>query len=227
MPSRHISPQSFEDILSELGDDPAIADPHGIRKPNSPKVNSPSGFNHPQIQAKTELSTLPPEWKKYALWVALGIAGVVATIAFFHHYDRLHASQISDFQASEKQVTELKQELQHLRDDMLGLEEHIYQTIDELEVSIHSIIKKGANAPTKPKNQTIAHELELTRWRYLGASRLGTLERAFLHNGKTALMFEIGSVVIGDWRLASINKGSVVLTHAIGKSITLKPSQSE
>ena len=37
MPKRHISPQSFDDILSELGDDPAIPDPHGIRKSSAPK----------------------------------------------------------------------------------------------------------------------------------------------------------------------------------------------
>ena len=37
MPSRHISPQSFDEILSELGDDPAIPDPHGIRKTTSSK----------------------------------------------------------------------------------------------------------------------------------------------------------------------------------------------
>lgn len=33
MPACHISSQSFDEILSDLGDDPAIPDPHGIRKP--------------------------------------------------------------------------------------------------------------------------------------------------------------------------------------------------
>jgi len=36
LPKRHISPQSFDDILSELGNDPAIPDPHGIRKSSAP-----------------------------------------------------------------------------------------------------------------------------------------------------------------------------------------------
>ncbi len=42
MPPRHISPQSFDDILSELGDDPAIPDPHGIRKLASPSRVDPT-----------------------------------------------------------------------------------------------------------------------------------------------------------------------------------------
>ena len=40
MPSRDISPRSFDEILSELGDDPAIPDPHGIRKTERPKTIS-------------------------------------------------------------------------------------------------------------------------------------------------------------------------------------------
>ena len=39
MPTRHISPQSFDDILSDLGDDPAIPDPQGIRKTNAPQTD--------------------------------------------------------------------------------------------------------------------------------------------------------------------------------------------
>jgi len=227
MPSRHISHQSFDDILSELGNDPAIADPHGIRKPNSPKMPPENGLNHSQIQAKNGHLALPPEFKKYALWVTLGIAGVVLASALFYYFDRLNSSQISDFQNSEQRVTELKKELHLLRNEMLDIEEDLYQEIDVLEVSIHSLIKKGVGSTSKPKSQSIPHELELARWRYLGTSRLGSSERVFLHNGKTTLMFETGSLVLGDWRLASAHKDSVVLTHPIGKSLSLKPSKAE
>lgn len=227
MPSRHISPQSFDDILSELGDDPAIADPHGIRKPNGPKPAPVNGPNHPQNQPKIAYSALPPELKKYALLAFLAIAGAVLAAAFFHHYDKANSSQISDFQSSEERITELKKELNLLRIEMLDMEDDLYQTIDEIEVSIHSLIKKGASTSSKPKSQSIPYELELARWRYLGTSRLGTSERVFLHNGKTTLMFETGSLVLGDWRLANIHKDLVILTHPIGKSISLKPSKAE
>ena len=227
MPSRHISPQSFNDILSDLGDDPAIADPHGIRKPSGPKPAPVNGPNHLQNQAKIAYLALPPELKKYALLALLAIAGVVLAAAFFHHYDKANSSQISDFQGSEERITELKKELNLLRIEMLDIEDDLYQTIDEIEVSVHSLIKKGAKTSSKPKNQSIPYEPEIARWRYLGTSRLGASERVFLHNGKTTLMFETGSLVLGDWRLASFNKDSAVLTHPIGKSISLKPSKTE
>ena len=227
MPSRHISPQSFNDILSDLGDDPAIADPHGIRKPSGPKPAPVNGPNHLQNQAKIAYLALPPELKKYALLALLAIAGVVLAAAFFHHYDKANSSQISDFQGSEERITELKKELNLLRIEMLDMEDDLYQTIDEIEVSVHSLIKKGASTSSKPKSQSIPYELELAHWRHLGTSRLGTSERVFLHNGKTTLMFETGSLVLGDWRIANIHKDLVILTHPIGKSISLKPSKAE
>jgi hypothetical protein len=227
MPSRHISPQSFDDILSELGNDPAIADPHGIRKPNNPKNDAKSSLNHPQNQVNIANLAPPPELKKYALWGALGIAGATLVIASFHQYDKINSSQISDLQASEQRVTELKKELDLLRNEILDIEDELYKTIDEIEVSVHSLTKKGVSTTPKSKNQNTPFELELARWRYLGTSRLGVSERVFLHNGKTTLMFETGSLVLGDWRLTSINKDSVVLTHPIGKSVSLKPSKTE
>jgi hypothetical protein len=227
MPSRHISPQSFDDILSELGDDPAIADPHGIRKPNGPKPPPVNGPNHPQNQPKIAHLAPPQELKKYALWVLLAIAGASLAAAFFHHYDKANSSQISDLQGSEERIAELKKELNLLRIEILDIEDNLYQAIDKIEVSVHSLIKKGSGTSSKPKSQSIPYELELARWRYLGRSHLGASERIFLHNGKTTLMFETGSLVLGDWRLASIHKDSAVLTHPIGKSISLKPSKTE
>ena len=48
MPSRHISPRSFDEILSELGDDPAIPDPHGIRKTERPKTEPEDSKKSPK-----------------------------------------------------------------------------------------------------------------------------------------------------------------------------------
>lgn len=44
MPARHIASHSFDEILSDLGDDPANPDPYGIRK--SPQQNK--GPSKPQ-----------------------------------------------------------------------------------------------------------------------------------------------------------------------------------
>ena len=78
MPARHISSQSFDEILSELGDDPAIPDPHGIRKP-PPQANAPA---RPPSQGKSNLYTdrlNPVELKN----LVQNYAGPMALIGLF------------------------------------------------------------------------------------------------------------------------------------------------
>ena len=80
MPARKISSQSFDAILSELGDDPAIPDPHGIRKSNSPNRPDWEGMDHPQNRPKTLLGfqdqiPIPEGLKK--LIPALAVGGIL------------------------------------------------------------------------------------------------------------------------------------------------------
>ena len=42
------TPQSFDDILSELAEDPAMPDPHKIRKSSAPQRPPPEGQAKPQ-----------------------------------------------------------------------------------------------------------------------------------------------------------------------------------
>lgn len=75
MPARQISAQSFDQILSELGDDPAIPDPHGIRKPSAPKHVAPQAPSHakpqPAFGALGQLE-LFSQTKKLGLFLASG-----------------------------------------------------------------------------------------------------------------------------------------------------------
>jgi RNase P/RNase MRP subunit POP5 len=71
------------------------------------------------------------------------------------------------------------------------------------------------------------HESELRRWRYLGTSQMGASHQAYFHSGKSRLVFEKGSQVLGDWRLSNIEKELVTFNNPQGKSLVLKVSKTE
>ena len=230
MPSRHISPQSFDSILSELGDDPAIPDPHGIRKkstPNPPPLSQPSpskaASNFEGFADKNPLAHL----KKMGPLLGLGGISIALGVVFLMTYNSIQSSNHSAQIDSQRQISEIKKELTAVLNELIEIEESIYSEMDELEVSIHSFKKFTTNPKTLSKPKVIPHESELRNWRYLGLSQTRGSQQAFFHNGKASVMFEKGALVLGDWVLNHFSKESVTLTHPQGKSLILKPSKSE
>jgi hypothetical protein len=230
MPSRQISPQSFDDILSELGDDPAIPDPHGIRKPNRPKTPVFSAPNTPESQPKiTGLNQILQlgDLKKCGVFLGLAIGFIGVVIAGFMVYEHLNSDQQTKQENLDSAISELKKELSILREEVLEIEDSLYESIELIEVSIHSIKENRPSIANKPRPQAIPFESELRRWRYLGVSQIGGSQRTFFHNGKVTVMFEKGSHLLGDWKLSNADKDAATLTHPQGKSLTFKPSKTE
>lgn len=219
MPARQISPQSFDEILSELGDDPAIPDPHGIRKPSSPKSRTKTEISH-QIPNLGDL-------KKIALFAGIAIGFIGLALAAFTSFDSRKSPQDTHAQETQKDLFELKKELTSLREEILEIEDNLYESFDLLEVSIHSLIKNKTSISSKPKPQVVPFETELRRWRYLGLSQIGSSQRAFFHNGKSTVMLEKGSPALGEWRLTNLDKELASFSHLQGKSLTLKSSKAE
>jgi hypothetical protein len=219
MPSRQISPQSFDEILSELGDDPAIPDPHGIRKTTAPKTQ-------PKRETPAPIPTLA-DLKKVGLLIALGVGVIGFGFALFTTYDSMKVSQNLDLEYAQKEIVGLKKELASLRDEILAIEDEIYESIDSIEVSIHSLNKNSPSSAKKLQAQVIPFEAELRRWRYLGLSQISGSQQAFFHNGKATVMLEKGSSALGEWRLNNADKELATLTHSQGKSLTLRPSKTE
>jgi hypothetical protein len=231
MPARKISPQSFDDILSELGDDPAIPDPHGIRKPNSPKHPAWAEIDPPQ-KSKIQLNFQDQfphleSLKKVGLFVGAGGLLITSAVALFLSFNPTGPTQDPSTDQSKQEVSELKKELDLLREEMIDLEDGIYESIDLIEVSIHSLEKTKTKVAPITKTATIPFEPEVRHWRYLGVSKTGDLHRAFFHNGKTTLMVEIGGLLLGDWRLSNADKEVATINHPQGKSLTLKTAISE
>lgn len=226
MPARHISPQSFDDVLSELGDDPAIPDPHGIRKTSSP----PRVDRMPQNKTPSpSFSTKSVELIALNMRPILIIIGLlfICTAGLFLYFDSTKSEGEPGMHHLQNQLSTLKKEFETFQSEWVIERDDLYEAIDEIEVSVHSLYQKTPVQAKNTKLVAIPHEAELRRWRYLGITRMGPMEQAFFNNGKLTLAVQKNEPVLGEWRLTRAEKEQAILTHPQGKSITLKSSQSE
>ena len=230
MPARHISSQSFDEILSDLGDDPAIPDPHGIRKPPPQKMATsgpPSNSNSRSFTVPPGEFQIPKSLPKLGgAFTLIGIL-VAAGILFFTAYQTLNSQVKSTQEESQRQITELKKEMILIREEIHQEQDDLYLAIYEIEVSIHLLKDKKPEMRISNKPMAPSHESELRRWRYLGSSQMGASHQAYFHTGKTHITLEKGVQILGEWRLSNIEKELVTLTHPQGKSLVLKASKSE
>lgn len=226
MPARHISPQSFDDVLSELGDDPAIPDPHGIRKTSPP----------PRVDRATQGKASMPsfsaksfELKGPHMRPILFIIGLlfICTAGFFLYFEPTKSEGGVEIHHLQNQLSTLKEEFEASQNELASEVVDLYEAIDELEVSIHSLNLKTPAQAKSNRPVAIPHEAELRRWRYLGITRMGPMEQAFFNTGKLTLTVQKNEPVLGEWRLTQADKEMATLTHPKGKSITLKSAQSE
>lgn len=230
MPARQISPQSFDQILSDLGDDPAIPDPHGIRKSSAPKnvaPQTPSQSNPQSIFGFPGQIDLLSQAKKISLFLALGALALALFIGGLIAYKSIVDDGNSDSEEAKLLISALQKEVGLLRKELNQEVDILYEEMDKIEVSIHSLkdIRSNIKAPAKPMPNP--HEQEIRRWRYLGSSQIGGIQQALFHLGKSHALFAKDVLVLGEWRLSHIEKDAAILSHPQGKTIVLKPVKSE
>ena len=230
MPSRDISPRSFDEILSELGDDPAIPDPHGIRKTERPKTISEDSQKPKKgrfdIESLKDSSSLIPV-QKLGSFLVFGAMLLGTLILLFLAYESMNSNSQALAEESRKQISELRKELGLLRNEMQNDQDELYEAIELMEVSVHSLKENKVVQRVIAKPQPLSYESELRRWRYLGTAQMGLTQQAFFQTGKGNMAFEQGALTLGDWRLTQITKEYVTLTHPQGKTIPLKPFKTE
>lgn len=129
MPSRHIPNHAFDEILSDLGDDPAIPDPHGIRKPKTAKNNYSETLgihtNQPKLDALQGLH-LTPQLKKIGGLVA-GFACLASLgLVLFGAYESLKSNSQTQIESAQNQLTELQKEIAVLRNELQDGRDDIY-----------------------------------------------------------------------------------------------------
>lgn len=230
MPSRDISPRSFDEILSELGDDPAIPDPHGIRKTERPKTtsedNQKAQRGHFNIESLKD-SCAFIQVKKLGSFLVVGGLLLGGIILLFLAYESMNSNSQVLVEESRKQISELRKEFSLLRNEIQNDQDELYEAIELIEVSIHSLKENRVVQRAIAKPQPLSYESELRRWRYLGTAQMGLAQQAFFQTGKNNMALEKGALTLGDWRLTQITNESVTLTHPQGKTITLKPFKAE
>jgi len=231
MPARQISNQSFDEILKDLGDDPAIPDPHGIRKPPPHQSTAPKNLgssNHPAFTDPLYKIQIPTSIQKIGGMIALFFGVLIASaVAIYLVFNTLNQTSQSTQEESQKHISELKKEMALMRDEFHQDKDDLYAAIDEIEVSIHLLMNKKPESKVSSKPKTPSYEAELRRWRYLGAAQMGGSHQAFFNTGKGNIAFEKGGQVLGEWRLSSIENGSAIFSHPEGKFLVFKAFSNE
>lgn len=252
MPKRSISPESFDAILSELGDDPAIGHPKRSKSslPESPTMNRhsyeadahrlseqfPSHKNRKDdpIQGMSnhgiknfQFSTLLQAWP---IWLAMVVCMVVATLLNSYWLFELRASQsLQPFTADEagQSVDQVKALVLSLKDQ---IEDNHELLLSELE-SLESMVLQNANA-TRVRNAHSSQapkmspaEQSLKRWRYLGMSNSSSGISGLFHNGEGMQHIALNSAAVEGWRLSSVTRELAMLTSNDGKSVAISVSK--
>ena len=230
MPTRHISNNSFDEILSDLGDDPAIPDPHGIRKPHAPKFAPSQPTNQGKGEApigslnRFQIQNLMPKLGNSVILLMV----LIAALAGYFVASRSDNGELQvSLEEAQKLILELKKDLSLMRTEIEEDQDNLYLLIDELEVSIHSLKNKRPETKVLNKFPTIPHEAELRRWRFLGAAQMGDSHQAFFDTGNRKITSAKGAQILGDWRLSNIEKDLATLTHPQGKTLVIKASKGQ
>ena len=106
----------------------------------------------PKIEISKPTS-LVIDFKKIGLWGGFGVAIIGVVFAFFIKPDLSQDPPVSPAIENNKALIELKNEIENLRENILDMQDDLYETIDLIEVSIHSFnkirLRQHINQPRK------------------------------------------------------------------------------
>ena len=253
VPKRSISPESFDAILSELGDDPAIGHPTLRSKTSIPekktmnrhsyeadahrlseqfpshqnrKEGSIQGASSP-LTKNLQFSSLLQAWP---IWLAMVVCMVAATLLnSYWLFDLRTSLRLQPPAADEagQSVDQIKALVLSLKDQ---LEDNQALLLSELE-SLESVVLQNAN-PTRARNthgsqapKMSLAEQSLKRWRYLGMSNSSSGTSGLFHIGEGMQHITLNSPAVEGWRLSSVTREQAMLTSNDGKSVVISVSK--
>ena len=251
MPKRSISPNSFDAILSELGDDPAIG--HPTRRKSSIPENQimnrhsyeadanrlaeqfPQHKNHkgdpiqgisgPGIK-NLQLSRLFQEGSIWLAIIALIVAATLLNSYWLFELRSAHSLQppVAD---------EAGQSTHEVKTLVLGLKDQLEDNQDALLSELESLASMALqNADTKRARNTPSStpkispaEQSLKRWRYLGMSNSSSGISGLFQTGEGIQHIALNSPALEGWRLSSVTRELATLTSNDGKSVAISVSK--
>jgi hypothetical protein len=252
VPKRSISSDSFNAILSELGDDPAIghpsrntssmpesqtmnrhsyeADAHRLSEQfpqqKNRKDDSMQGMSSPLIQ-KLQQGML---FQEKLLWLAMAVCMAAATVLNSYWLFELRASQsMQPVTAGEsgQTVDQVKTLVLSLKEQLEDSHEVLLSELESLESMVlqntNATRARNAHSPQVPKISPAEHTLK--RWRYLGMSNSSSGISGLFHTGEGIQHIALNSRALEGWHLSSVTRELAMLTSNDGKSFAISVSK--
>jgi hypothetical protein len=253
VPKRSISPASFNAILSELGDDPAIghptlrsntsipesqamnrhsyeADAHRLSEEFSQHKNrkddSMLGIPSPLMQ-KMQQSPLLQE-KPVLLAIVVCIMAATSLNSYWL-FELRSPSTMRPVAADEvgQSVHEINALALSLRDQLEDNQDSLFALLEAVEdIALQQANAARARSAPSPQAPKISPtEQSLKRWRYLGMSNSSSGISGLFHTGEGMQHIALNSPAVEGWRLSSLTRELAMLTSNGGKSIAISVSK--
>ena len=251
MPKRSISPNSFDAILSELGDDPAIGHP-ARRKSSIPENQTmnrhsyeadanrlaeqfPQHKNHkgdpiqgisgPGIK-DLQLSRLFQERPIWLAIIALIVAATLLNSYWLFELRSAHSLQPLVTQEAGQSTHEVKTLVLSLKDQLEDNQDALLSELESLASMAlqNADTKRARNTPSSAPKISPA-EQSLKRWRYLGMSNSSSGVSGLFQTGEGIQHIALNSPALEGWRLSSVTRELATLTSNDGRSVAISVSK--
>jgi hypothetical protein len=251
VPKRSISPNSFDAILSELGDDPAIGHP-ARRKSSIPENQTmnrhsyeadanrlaeqfPQHKNHkgdpiqgisgPGIK-DLQLSRLFQERPIWLAIIALIVAATLLNSYWLFELRSAHSLQPLVTQEAGQSTHEVKTLVLSLKDQLEDNQDALLSELESLASMAlqNADTKRARNTPSSAPKISPA-EQSLKRWRYLGMSNSSSGVSGLFQTGEGIQHIALNSPALEGWRLSSVTRELATLTSNDGKSVAISISK--
>lgn len=254
MPKRSISPDAFDAILSELGDDPTIIrpkrqqstatqdspamnrhpyDPDAMRLPNQfPRADSHNNTDPLGAASNAYLHRFTDKLSLHERQIWFGLAFYLTISTAFNTYLIYEWHADTDLKThaalqTDPDIPELKEILLQLQSEIADDHDALLELIEN--AAQHNKSKAHSTALTQhplQSKQSLA-ELSLKRWRYLGMSESESGINGFFDTDSGLQTLSLHSTVLNDWKISSITREAAGLSSLSGKSILLHVSKGQ
>jgi hypothetical protein len=251
VPKRSISPNSFDAILSELGDDPAIG--HPVRSMSSIPENQimnrhsyeadanrlaeqfPQAKNHkddpiqgisgPGIK-NLPFSTLLQERPIWLAMIACIVASTLLNSYWLFELRSAHSLQPSMADEAGQSAHEVKTLVLSMKDQLEDNQDALLSELESLaSMALQNADTKRARNTPSPAPKISPAEQSLKRWRYLGMSNSSSGISGLFHTGEGIQHIALNNPALEGWRLSSVTRELATLTSNDGRSVAISVSK--
>ena len=199
MPIRTITSESFDAILSVLGDDPVIQNSahSGVEPDLAARQQNKSAAQAAQAETNGSIDLHPPPLRhafiKLALWMPslMGFICLGALAWIISALIALEQNISTQFGAQDVKINLLSQSLTEQEETLFNYHVEFSEQINNIhtaQLSAATRSTKSAKTPIRPETLELNRKLKmeeatLSRWQYLGMSTTAQGAVAFFNNG--------------------------------------------